>query len=458
MRLLILVLLVACRPAVGTHVSALTEPVSIADFGALGDGTDDRAAIQRALDANAGGAVRVPAGRWYVGRAGSSYFGLAIPAGTTLVGDGDASVLVQLAGTAPSVRLLQVAGAGAVLQDLALDGQRELQSPTVNAQRHGVFARAPFIARRVRAHDFAGDGFYLYAGAATLDAVTSENNARNGVTCNASGTVVTASTFRGNAAQQLDSEPGSPSHVDNVTITGSTFDGLGVSNDYALTVCGSGGGQNSNWRAEGNVINGGLYVVWASDVTVRGNTGLNATSKPSVFVYRRAERITVEDNEFTSMATSNAIAVTGTGTGQGASDVVIRNNRIDAGGAYGVAISGAVSVLVEGNTITNRPGTGQAAITARATNPAAPLQSVVLRRNTATGWARGVSLAGMIGTTARVDSLVATGNRLGAPMWLDEGSGALQRAELTDNVPAEVARWPAGAVLTGTTTMTRATQ
>lgn len=454
---LALAILVACTPAVGAVRQSVVVEVSIVDFGARGDGSDDRAAIQAALNAGAGGIVHVPIGRWTVGRAGSAYYGLAIPAGTTLLGEGrDSSVLVQ-AVVGPSVRLIEVATVGVTIQSLTLDGSRSAQEP--NAQRHCLFARAPGLTvSDVVARDCSGDGLYLYGGAgdATIDGLVAQGNGRNGMTTvAASGLLVTGSTFAGNAAQQFDSEPGSPAHVDNVTLRGNTFDGIGVSNDYVLTICGSAGGRSTGWTVRDNTINGGIYIVWASDITIAGNRGFNPTSKPSVTVYRAAERVAVEGNDFASAAASSIVLVSGTGTGQAPSDVTIRSNRLAGGGAQGVFLSGALSVAVESNVITNSRGTGQTAIGVRATNPAVPFAHVVATGNSASGWSNGLMVAGVTGTAATLMLVEVRHNRLGGPMYLDEGSGALQRAVMSDNEPAEVRRWPAGAVLDTTVTMTR---
>jgi hypothetical protein len=445
--LLVLATAVSCA---GSKASTARQPlagdVSILDFGARGAGNDDRTAIQAALNAGAGGTVHVPAGRWFVSRAGSAYFALTIPAGTTLVGESrDSSVLLPLGNTAPSVRVLEVDAPGVTIQSLGVDGSAIAADG--NHQRHCVFARGPGLALRdVRLTGCSGDGLYLYPGAdgATLDRVVSERNGRNGATVNASGTTVTASMFRLNAAQQFDSEPGSPGHVDNVRITGSTFDAMGASADYVLTICGSAGGQSANWFAHGNTINGGTYIAWASDIELSRNAGLNPTAKSSVSVYRTAERVRIADNTFAVPAAEYNIAITGTGTGQAATDVTVTGNRL-SGGKYGIGVSGAVSVTIADNVLTGRDGV--AAIAVRATNPLVPFATATLRHNTATGHDRGLSVAGMVGSTPTLTLLVASDNALGGSMYLDEGSGALQRAELTNNTPATVARWPAGAVL-----------
>lgn len=437
--------------------SAASQPelvaVSITAYGASPDLADNRAAIQAALNANVGGAVTVPSGRYTIGRTSAAYYGLTIPAGTTLRGESrDSSVLVQAAGTALSVRLLEVDAPGVTVQGLTLDGQRSLQ--TADEHRAGVFATAARLTvRDVIATGFSGDGLYLYTGAdaSTIDSVLVYDNGRNGLTYGGQITdgVITGSTFNGNAAQQVDSEPGSPNTVNGITITGCTIESAG---DYALTVSGSSATALSHgWNVAGNTINGAVLVVGATQVAIKGNHGTNASNKPSVRVYRTAADVAIADNDFVVTAAEAGIDVLGTGPGHAASNVAISGNKI-RGGSIGIRASGALSVSVTGNTLAYPRGGGYAAIMLRATDATTPFASRVVAGNTATGYDRGLLVAGVTGSTATLTALTAMGNALGADMVLDDGSGALQAATLTGNTD-RIARWPAGAAIT--TTMTR---
>lgn len=106
--------------------------VDARSFGALGNGVaNDAAAIQSALDAVSavsGGEVFIPDGTFMLGSS------LNIPANTTLRGAGKASVLKLMAAVnAPAVIL---AGAGAEVRDLKIDGNRPAQ--TIALVAHGV--------------------------------------------------------------------------------------------------------------------------------------------------------------------------------------------------------------------------------------------------------------------------------------------------------------------------------
>jgi hypothetical protein len=314
------------EPAVDveTSVAELDRSVNVREFGAVGDGvTDDRAAIQAALDSGASEVV-VPVGTYVVGR-GAGYWCLSISAGVTLRGETrDGAVLQQAPGIAGSVRLLQVAAAGVAIRDLTLDGNRARQ--TADEHRAGVFATgAPDLAiRGVTARGFTGDGFYLYLGSnnAVIDDVLATDNDRNGITFGGgtSGGTVTASRFIANAVQQFDSEPGNGNTVDGLTVRGNTIDAMGRSNDYALTISGSSSAARSRgWTVEGNVINGGIFVVSADAIAVRGNVGVNPTTKASATVYRGSDGVTIKGNRFTMTQTQvsslGVVTVTGTGTG-----------------------------------------------------------------------------------------------------------------------------------------------
>lgn len=433
---------------------------SVTDFGAAGDGTtDDRAAFQAALDSGAS-LVTVPAGAYLLGQ-GAGYYCLTIPAGVTLRGeDRDRTVLHQAPGVGPSVRLLQATGPGIAIESLTLDGQRVLQA--TDEHRAGVFATgAPGIAiRHVTARGFTGDGFYVHIGShdVAISDVLATDNARNGITFGGGthGGSVTGSRFVGNLAQQFDSEPGPGYTVDGLTLTGNTLDGAGVSDEYVLTVSGSGSASRSKgWRVEGNTINGGVFVVWADGAVLRGNTGVNATSRPSVRVYRTGDGTAIDGNAFavTQAQAAGIIAITGAGTGQAPSHVLVTRNELRSAttNSIGVAATGALSVEVSDNTIR---GPGSIAVYLRATNAAEDFRSAVVRRNRIAGWSNGLVVRGN-GAARLLFADVSDNIADDTPIVMsldDDGSGALQAATVAGNVmlgstATMVSRWPSGMTL-----------
>lgn len=381
-------------------------------FGATGDGvTDDRLAIQAALDAGRGDVVRIPAGRYVVGK-GSGAWCLQVHAGTRLVGEPGA-VLVQAAGVEGSVRLLHVAGPGVTVEDLALDGGRSSQS--ANEHRHGLFATgAPdLVVRRVVARGFTGDGFYVHTGThrSTFEDVEAADNGRNGLTLGGGtvGTSIRRSRFLRNAAQQVDSEPGATTTADDVVVADSVLDGGVASGDFALTVSGSGRSSRSRgWLVERNTINGAVHVVWATDVTIRGNRGLNVSDKPSVKVYRSCDRVRVADNDLTTAGPSKAVVeVVGTGADQAPDHVVVQRNVLDARrSSHGVHVAAARDVRVIDNEIRG-PGVSapfMAGVYARSTVAGEDIHVLVVRGNRISDFgAYGVSVAASPGTLRLVE-------------------------------------------------------
>jgi hypothetical protein len=363
--------------------------VSVVTFGALGDGVhDDRPAIQAAIAAarDDGGAVFFPRGEYLVSRAGSAYYALRVD-GVDLVGDGAAvTILRQAPGIAASVRLLYVTGDNVSIEDLALDGNRSAQ--TVSEHRHGIFATdaAGLEVRRVTARAFTGDGFYLYQGVrdAAFDDVLATGNGRNGLTFGArvAGAVVRYSKFVGNVAQQVDSEPGGDHVVSGVRIEGCLLDPAGISGDYALTISGTESAVPArDWRVTGNDIRGGIFIVWAEDITIAGNIIASPNVKSAVTVQRSSRAVSVVGN---GVAGSTGLFVQGSG-GSGPSRVLLAANRIAvAAGGIGVRADGPVDVDVVGNEIIG----GAVAIRLRATVVERPFERATLIGNRASGYTR----------------------------------------------------------------------
>ncbi len=382
-------------------------------FGAVGDGVvDDRAAIQAALDAGRGDVVRFSPGRYLVGR-GAGNLCLQVHAGTTLVGAPGAE-LVQAPGIESSTRLLHVAGDDVTVEGLTLDGNKAAQS--ANEHRHGLFATASsrLTVRRVVARGFSGDGFYVHIGShdSTFEDVTATGNDRNGLTLGGgtAGSTIRRGRFGGNRAQQLDSEPGATTTADGVTITDSVLDGAGASGDFALTVSGSGRTSRSRgWTVERNTINGAIHVVWATDVVIRGNRGVNGSDKPSVKVYRSCDRVRILDNDFSSTGPAKAVVeVVGTGAGQVPDHVVVHRNVLSTTrpAAHGIHIAATRDVRVVDNEIR---GAGvvspfMAGVFARSTVPGEDIRVLVVRGNRISDFgAYGVSVSSSPGAVWLVD-------------------------------------------------------
>ena len=458
-----------------TDQATVVSSVNVRAFHAVGDGvTDDRAAIQAALNSGAQEVV-IPNGTFVVGM-GAGYWCLTVPAGVTLRGETrDGAIIQQAAGIGASVRLLQIAADNVTVRDLTLDGNHGKQ--TVDEHRSGVFATGAnnLTLRRVTARGFSGDGFYLYLGSnnAMVDSVLATGNDRNGITFGGGTTsgTVTKSSFVGNAAQQFDSEPGSGATVDGLTITNNTLDAQGQSNDYVLTVSGSSSkARSKGWTVANNTLNGPTYIVWADNITLSGNVGVNPTTKPAAMIYRTSDGVTITNNTWTMSAagasTVSALSVVGTGTGSAPSNVTIDHNSVSFTGkspAFGVNVSGALSVSITDNILSGpgRAAAGYAGVFLRATDINDAFRTAVVERNTISNWgAYGVSIAG--NSTAKLSSVVIVDNlfedtaaTMTTAASLDDGTGAaksiaLYGNTLTGGVKTLAIRIPTGATLNTT--------
>lgn len=402
-------LLVLLVPA---HALASAPAVNVRDFGAVGNGTtDDSVAIQRALDAGAGGQVFFPIGTYLVTGIPNGFWCLKVSPGTELRGEDRAqTILVEAPNQAASVQLLWIENAPDVsITNLTLDGAKGSQ--TVNPQRHGMFTKnSPRLSlRHVTSQHFTGDGIYIYNGSndATLYDVLSTGNDRNGLTLGGGTdiTTVTKSQFLGNKAEQFDSEGGAQGGpINHVTLVSNVFDAQGVSDDYVLTMTGSSAAvRSSSWTVTDNTVNGAALAVWITDVTYVRNHGVNPSSKPAVQVYRTSDRIRIANNTLanTGPAVFDAgaiIYIVGTGAGQCPGTVVVEDNTLStAQSAIGVTAICTRDVRVINNTITGAgvARTNEAGLFIRTTRVEEPMESVIVQRNTISNFANyGLGLGG----------------------------------------------------------------
>lgn len=442
--------------------------ISVKDFGTIGNGiVDDRDSIQHALDAGAGGDVFVPSGHYACGQ-GSGAWCLRVPANTRLIGQSrDTVTISQSAGLLGSVRLLQLDGAGTTVQSLTLDGDKTHQTP--DEHRSGIFAMTSDVTvRSVTSQNFSGDGMSFYSGTDrfVVDNCVCYDNGRDGIALigSSDGGVIKNSQFLRNRAQQFDTEPGS-GVVSRLLVSGCTIDATG-STDYAMTIA---GGMKSDgtlvfahdWLVENNVINGGVEVVWARDVEIVNNRGVNPTSKPCVTVYRLCDDVVVSDNRFTSAATcvQGTVCVVGTASG-GPSRVVIRRNRL-VSAVFGIFAEGASSVEIYDNDVIG-PGVASPSgvgVYLRTTMSAHPLTSAVVRRNRIRNFGA-LGLAAYNVGAAKINILDVTDNvfddnsaipTMHAAMYLNDGNNAVVDARIGGNIllggcVTELASAPPGGV------------
>jgi hypothetical protein len=337
--------------------------------------------LQRCIDIAAASATRskpvevyLRDGTYRVTRFSTLSYCLLLKTGVHIVGESQAGVIIkQAASIASAVRLFYTtSAAGCRLANLTLDGNKSTQ--TVNEHRHGMFidGAVDLVVENVTAQNFTGDGLYVYLDTTGLRVrnCTGIDNDRNGFTLGrtCSGVWVTNNTFKGNAAQQLDSEPATTDLVEDIHILGNVLgdpDGSDAGN-YVLTVSGtSSDGKTRDWDVRGNECNGPVFIVWADDIEFRSNnvTMLGGTS-PALTVYRNCDDIRIRHNTITvdrpldSAAEQSAVRVDATGVGNQPDNVLLEHNAISllqpnvGGPTAAVIVRGALHFTAEHNTVT----------------------------------------------------------------------------------------------------------
>lgn len=440
-------------------------------FGAVGDGVaNDGPPVQAALNTCGlivfgDGDVYFPAGTYQMARQGTAYYAVHVPAGTLLRGADAATTVLRMApNIGTSVRLLYLdPGDLTRIRQVTLDGNKAAQvTPPGDEHQACIFANATrwLTIEGVVARNCPGDGVYLYTNArdTTIRDSTIVDNDRDGIALAQAidGVLIASNRIGNNRAQQVDSEPVGVT-ANNVSIVNNIIDN-GRSNDYAITVSGSGKDtRSSNWTVTGNVIKGPTFVVWAHHVTFSGNAVINATTKPAVDVYRTSSDVVVDGNALSCTQTSTAsvpcVNVVGTGLGHLPERVTISDNAITVAHplGWGVRAQGVISVSVEGNTMRG-PGVASAYgagvyLRATALDPVPQFRAAVVRGNHISAFGKyGVSISGnylpSTGERAKMLSLDVSGNTfddeaavptMKVGVNLDDGSHALVQATAIGN-------------------------
>ena len=418
---------------------------------------DDRPDLQRVINeaAKSGREVTLEARTYTLSPSPDGFFSLDIPANTHLRGAGPGKTILQLTPHAgASVRLLHASGSNIIIENLTLDGNKSQQ--TKDAQRHGVFAEKTtnLSIHDVVAQNFSGDGIYLFDGVkdTKVTDVSALANDRNGLTlgANVDGTTLLRDRFIGNKAQQVDSEPGGTGVVSHTVVRECVLDGDGRSNDYVLTISGTGEAQGHDWTVVDNTIKGAIFVVWAKHVVIEENRISNATPKSAISIYRTSENISVTTNRIQQTQRKAkalaAVSVIGTGVGQAPSHISISANdlTITYEDAYGVLAEGAVDVEITHNHLqgAGRPSALFAGIYLRATSAQEAFREAKITGNTIKDFGdRGISIHG--NGDAKLLSVEIADNQFQndsgqAPMRtaisLDDGNGAAVSVSLHRNV------------------------
>ena len=383
-------------------------------------GGDQRTNIQAALDgALPGDVVQLSNEVFEVSGAPGRAYSLKLPASVMLEGP---AVLLLAAGAPGGTTVLFLDGAdSASVANLKIDGNRDTQSADVH--RHGIVIQNSLGVQLagVESSNNTGDGLWASTGTAHLQVseLSTSRNGHNGMTLGGSATdiVVKDSQFLGNSVQQFSTETGGPVFVSDVELAGCKFDPEDASQDFVLTIAGSGTNTRSlDWSVHDNIINGGVNVMLADAVQLYKNSGANLTAKPSVMVSRVCSDISIEGNTFKMVQeTQDAVGVIyalGAAAG-GVKQLRIKDNRlvtVSSRQQNGVRLEGIESAIVVGNDIRGSGlANNSAGIYLRATIPALPFKSAVIAGN----YILNSGLAGITcqgNGTAELTQLVVTNN------------------------------------------------
>lgn len=476
-------LLAAAGLLVADRAAATSSVISVADFGAVGDGiADDRAAIQAAITAAApGDVVYFPAGIYSASQSVSGPWSILVNKSITLRGASRDSATLMLdkieAASVDTSHLLVIRASGVVVEHLALDGNKPGKGAFTGydpllEHHHGIQTQdaAGVIVRDVYVHDFTGDGIQLYLNtdAFTITDSTIRWCQRDGISLAAElveGATIARVTIDGCAGQCIDNEHGP---ANDVEISESTL-APGPNDNFTIGMSGEDMANPSyRWNIHDNVINGAIFGVWTQNVTIERNTGVSQSQHAIIELSRSASHWVVRNNNWrmaqTTLAGLAAVYLGGT-VGSGSEDILIEGNtfKIDHPSTFGVRADGAVSVTVRGNDFI---GAGVAApgfygVRIRATVEARDFASAVIEGNRIRDFGqKGVQLSGS--GAAKILDVRIRGNAfsntspIGPSMMtaisLDDGTGAAKSVTVENNVrgcgvATEVANIPLGVAL-----------
>jgi parallel beta-helix repeat protein len=366
----------AARPAAGEDGAPPARELDVRDFGARGDGvTDDTAALQRALDAGAGGVVRVPAGTYLVHADGfrdGGKGGITPRSDTRLVLARDAVLKAKSTAATDYVVVRVERVSNVVIEGGTIAGERDTHQGSAGEWGFGIgiFGATDVTIREVTVRDCWGDGIFVQEALpgvsvmsrnVTIERVVATNNRRQGMSVlGVDGLRVVDSIFEntnGTPPQAgVDIEPGGHGHaVRNVTFHRCVFRdnaGRGIVADATT------GADIADVRIVGGSAHGngweGVVFHRVTGGAVLAGMEVSGNGASGVYVHD-ASRITIEGNVITGNSQREDAGYHGVHV-RGARAVVVRDNVVRAGAAarrhrYGVALQDALRVTVSGNDL-----------------------------------------------------------------------------------------------------------
>lgn len=435
-----LVALVACSSRAPSTVSRLVSlaPTCAVPNAIPGDGLDDRAAIQAAL--NAQGCAYLPTGVYdvdsipFVPPVRRPYMMLSVIGPAQLYGDGPSTVL-HFRGTAGGQdwQGIRLAGSGASIHDLAID---TADISVTTEQTHAVHTLGPASGLElyrvrfnhpVRPGERGGDCYQIVGyndGRLVSDVRVHDND----FTCDRSAVGVHS------GVSNLVIEDNRSLSIGNTDYdfegSGDTHDILITHNEMTVSPGPHGVGSIqlqlvSKARITGNRLSDrGLDVYQSDDVEIDHNTITltQTTTAPVISVGKDSARTNIHHNTITREASAGAGAVIGAGPhGTGTPDhlTITDNVLTQRTGFHVVSTSGLVGLYVRHNTIIydDHAAAGMCGVQALGSAGATGIRTtdVVVAHNTFAGLL--LTAVGVSGSYAGIGTLNTIGNVTTGPTY-----------------------------------------
>jgi hypothetical protein len=456
--------------------------LNVKDFGAKGDdSTDDRAAIQAAIDAavtQGSGGIRIPSGVYRVSQApdGRWSLDLAGVANFTVAGDGPASVVKLVDTSAPTgdwhVVILRDGAHDVLISDLVLDGNRTgLSHP--DEQSHGLEIEPgteDVTIDRCVFRECHGDGLRLLGHEdAHVRRVRVSNslvarNKRSGLAVQraVADVIVEGCMFQDTITDQsIDFEPTGVDAPTDLLIHGCVI--VHTNPAAAITLSGISGPDPAVrvTLADCLLIGGSVFSTDVSRLVIHGNTitvPQSAKQRPAIQIQRGGDGVLVTDNLLVcESAQAQAVVSISEVNRRQVTRARIADNICLAAGGIGIECISSDDAAIAGNLVV---ATGACAAGISVRSQPSPTDGIAVRDNDVVvtdegSWDAGVLVASR--ATQPVGQLTITGNAVrGAQagvQFTGEGFGetpvcGLNRVEAATSL-AGLQALPENAVITG---------
>jgi hypothetical protein len=398
-------------------------------YGATGDGTtDDRAAIQSAIDAanEAGGVVYFPNGTYLVDADGVNAWCLRLRSNIVLQGQSRNGVIIKRkVGLGTTIRPVSAPDTGATITDiiirnLTIDGN-QFDGTLGTFQEH---AANIFLTRTSRVYicdvtskNAGGDGVDIHDSNTgdtqdiTIERCLLTNNGRYGIVLNGGGQqrvyvrdCIAADNYGDGLHLEL-----SGNGITDLVVQANYFSRTNTVDDYGVGLRGlSDVNQSSRIYFVNNRVKGSVLVNFCNSVLLAGNTVVTDSNLPAITIYQATTDIVVRDNFLTNSAgnTSDAVVLVQGSNPAGQPDrITIQGNNIYAlHDIDGIKAQNALSIAVLNNLIRGTATNDFYGLQVLASDLA--MTTVVASNNHFIDFKRAI----VVGGDNAIESLVAVGN------------------------------------------------